>query len=156
MDEPMADLRVVAKVLAATAAVVVVGGFAQTLEDGVSLGDGIAGMCLLGVLVLTAVGLVAAVRWFLRRSGPTMRALVAVAFVGLVVFASMWRVEYAHYNGCNWSADGNQPLIAVPVSLVTNRPFLDNGGLYTARGCPEPPNDDQVFEVGPFGDVPGR
>lgn len=58
------------------------------------------------------------------------------------------RVDFAGYDGCN-SFYGEQPLLTVPISLVTKEPVADSGTLVTLTGCGD--EDDRAFEVGPFG-----
>jgi hypothetical protein len=47
---------------------------------------------------------------------------------------------------------GEQPVLAVPVSLVTEEPAWENDGIFQPLVCGR--YERRAYEVGPFGDVP--
>ncbi len=79
------------------------------------------------------------------------RLLVAGGVAALIVLGAVVRVEYESYDGCNW-ADGDQPAITVPISLLMKEPVAQGAEHFTARACAY--YGRRGFKAGALGSVP--
>lgn len=155
--------RTVLIVVTAGAGTIAVVGAVVAVIWHVSWGDGIGAVCFVGGLMWLLVGMVVFIRWlvvamvvFIRwlvagRAPLALRASAATAFAGLL-FASVWfEVRFAAYDGCSWST-GDQPVLAVPVSLVTEEPAWENDVLVYPLLCPQ--YGRRAYDLVGFADVP--
>ncbi|MDP9384171.1 MAG: hypothetical protein M3P50_02870 [Actinomycetota bacterium] len=155
--------RTVLIVVTAGAVTIAVTGAVVAVIWHVSWGDGIGAVCFVGALVWLVVAMVVFIRWlvvamvvFIRwlvagRAPLALRAGAATASAGLL-FASVWfEVRFAAYDGCT-SSTGDQPVLTVPVSLVTQEPAWENDGLVDPLICPSLRGRD--YDLVGFADVP--
>ncbi len=143
--------RTVLIVVTAGAGTIAVTGAVVAVIWHVSWGDGIGAVCVAGTVVWLVVAMVVFIRWLVAGRTPlALRAGVAAASAGLL-FASVWfEVRFAAY-GCAWST-GDQPVLAVPVSLVTQEPAWENDGLVKPLICHH--YEDRAYDIVGFADVP--
>ncbi len=144
--------RTVLIVVAAGAGTIAVTGALVAVIWHVSWGDGIGAVCFVGALVWLVVAMVFFIRWLVAgRAQLALRAGAATASAGLL-FASVWfEVRFAAYDGCSWSR-GDQPVLAVPVSLVTQEPAWENDGVFQPLICHH--YGDRAYRVVGLADVP--
>ncbi len=92
------------------------------------------------------------IRWLVAGRTPlALRAGAAAASAGLL-FASVWfEVRFAAYDGCTWST-GDQPVLTVPVSLVTEEPAWENDVLFDPLICHR--YEGRAYGLVGFADVP--
>lgn len=145
-------LRLFLATIAGGAATIAATGAAVALLWDVSWGDGIGAVCVVGSVVGLAIAFGGFVRWVVvGRSGLALRAVAAGAFVS-VLLAALWiEVRWVAYDGCNHSW-GDQPMLTVPISLVTEEPVAEDDVLFNTAGCGR--YAGRAYEVGPFGEVP--
>ncbi len=118
----------------------------------VSWGDGIGAVCVAGAVVWLVVAMIVFFRWLVAGGTPlALRAGAAAASAGLL-FAGVWfEVRFAAYDGCTWST-GDQPMLAVPVSLITEEPAWENDVLFEPLICHR--YEGRAYDVVGFADVP--
>ena len=142
-------LRVVAVTAALGAAGIAAVGGLLALIWGASWSIGIVVTCFVGSAIWVTVGFVLFLRWLLiGESALALRVGAAAACAGLV-FLSMWfEITYVARDECGGSSTGEQPLLAVPVSVVTGEPTFENDVIFDLLPCPGRP-----YKIREYGEI---
>jgi hypothetical protein len=145
--------RLVAATIAFGAAAIAALGAIVAAVWNESWGDGIGAVCVTGAVLWLAAAVLLFCRWLLvGSSSPALRVGAAAACVALISAGMWFEVDFAAYDGCA-TYFGRQPILTVPISLVTERPVMERDtGLFDLLPCEL--LRGRAYEVGPFGAVP--